>query len=113
MDISLKRYESSLQWQDDSGIGLLNISDYKLASETSSCYNNLSSCKDKNYLSTLKNVWTLNSVENENKMYVVGSSGITTTLVSTSNNVHPVLYLKGYKSINGTGSKNDPYQLIK
>lgn len=113
MDISLKRYESSLQWQGASGVGLLNISDYKLASLSSSCSNNINSCKDKNYLSILKNAWTLNSVEKENKMYVVGSNGITTMSVSTSNNVHPVLYLKGYKSIKGNGSKNDPYQLVK
>ena len=109
---SLIRFETNLEWKDSMGAGLLNVSDYINASQNE-CISNLQTCKDKNYLSIYQNVWTMNPVENQAKMYVVGNHGIEMKSVGEKANLYPVLYLRGYQTLMGTGTINDPYEIIK
>lgn len=109
---SLIRYETNLEWKDSMGAGLLNVSDYIHASQNE-CIGNLTVCKDKNYLATYQNAWTMNPVEKQAKMYVVGNHGIETKLVGEKANLYPVIYLRGYQTLTGTGMMNDPYELVK
>lgn len=109
---SLKREESSLEWKESMGSGLINVSDYILASQND-CVSNVSLCKEKNYLSQYQPMWTLNPVSNDTKMYVVGSNGIEQKSVGAFANIYPVLYLRGYHTLRGTGVINDPYEVVK
>lgn len=107
----LKRYESNLEWRESKGASLLNVSDYIEAS-LNNCISNINTCKNQNYLAMYQNAWTMNPVESQVKMYVVGSNGIEMKNVSETANIYPILYLRGYQTLKGTGMLNDPYELI-
>lgn len=102
-------------------IGLINVSDYVIASLDNRCINNVYSgtCNNANYLSSVfgdSNVWTMNpSVEN-NKAMIIQNKNITSYSVNGTNDitfkVYPVINMNSNTWISsGTGTDLDPYVL--
>lgn len=98
--------------------GLINISDYVLASTNNECFNNFKSnnCSSDNYLSTQFSgtTWTLNS--DGSNIWVIGGMPL---LKSSSDlyNIYPVivvkpsLYITNMENIDTIGTSTNPYIL--
>lgn len=96
----------------NSNVGLLSAYEYARVSLNTTCQKNAldSSCYGKNYLSTEKRMWLLNS--EESKVWFVDEAGtLTTTDNPTTATAYPVLVLKANITITGLGTKDEPYQL--
>lgn len=99
-------------------LGLVQISDYVIASLNNTCYNNIFSadCKTNNYLATLfgsNYVWTMNG-STTGKVISIENGIITDhTLDSTTDityRIYPVMNLKRSASItSGNGTSSSPY----
>ena len=105
-------------------VGLIQATDYVKASTNSSCtniyngsYNNSSyPCKNNNYLNNSTNYWTIspNSDSSSRPMWFVNGTGfLSVTASSSGSNIRPVVYLKSGPSLTGSGTKSDPYQILK
>lgn len=98
--------------------GLINISDYVIASLENDCYNNVlsSTCKNNNYLSTLfgsNSIWTINSSRVGNVFTIENGNIIDHVLDSNSDvtyRIYPVVVMdKNIYISKGTGTSSDPY----
>lgn len=106
----LKREESKIQTEVVTA-GLLTMSDYVLASNNAQCMANGTNCESENYLTKVNSYWTSHMTQDRTMMYMVSNHGIGTAAPTNVLDVYPVLYLKGYKTLLGTGTEVDPYKI--
>lgn len=95
-------------------IGLLNVSDYTIASTDKNCTKVFSKeCNNYNYLNdTQISTWTLNSASDDTYNVFYINKGISYTQAINSKPINPVIYLSGKVITNkGTGAKSNPYKL--
>jgi len=114
--------EEEYKW--NGSVGLMNPSDFVNAStntecngvysytSNTSCYNNSS---EHNYLATTFHEWTINpvSASSNSKVWSINPNN---SLDNTSNanskyEVRPVMYLENSFTIDGKGTRNDPYTI--
>ena len=80
-----------------------------MASSSKTCSVNGEHCQD-NYLLKKTPYWTRIPVFEQKLIYQIQGDGVVTAMTpSTKADLYPVMYLKGYKTLMGTGTKNDPY----
>lgn len=105
----LQREETRYQTTKSYYISLPTISDYIMASSSEICSVNGEHCQD-NYLLKKTSYWTSIPVFEQKLIYQIQGDGVVTAMTpSTKADVYPVMYLKGYKTLMGTGTKSDPY----
>lgn len=102
-------------------IGLINISDYVIASLDSSCNNNIysSTCSNTNYLSSTfgnSSIWTMNPSNESNKAMIIQNKNITSYNINGQNDaifgIYPVINMNSNTWISsGSGTSSDPYVL--
>ncbi len=95
----------------DSYISNINVSDYINASNSSACLNNISDCKNDNYLN-LSNSYLTNHTASDISVVTITNGSIIDKFVGETVSIYPVIYLSGYESFRGTGTLDDPYELI-
>lgn len=105
----LERAETHYQTTKSYYISLPTISDYIMASGNKTCSINGTDCQN-NYLLKKASYWTRIPVFEQNLIYQIQGNGKVIGMVpSTKADIYPVMYLKGYKTLMGTGTKSDPY----
>ena len=102
-------------------IGLINISDYVIASLDNNCINNVYSgtCSNTNYLASTfgdGSVWTMNPSVESNKTMIIQNKNIVSYSINGTNDitfkVYSVINMNSNTFISsGTGTSNDPYVL--
>ncbi len=92
-------------------IGNINVSDYVLASSDNSCIQDITYCKNNNYLN-FNNSYLTNHPATDISMTVINNGEISDKFVGEEVSIYPVIYLSDYKSLSGTGTSLDPYKLI-
>lgn len=105
----LERSESSLQSESELRVGTILVSDYLKASANENCLKVGTDCQNQNYLTRSYAYFTSGIVQDEKAVMTIGPSGLEKSNVMGISNIVPVMYLKGYKTLQGTGSMNDPY----
>lgn len=99
---------------DNQYIGLINTSDYALASLDKDCTSVISGdCYNFNYLKgNLKHTWTLNAVKNNTYQTIAYNNGyLRAEDVGELDSVQPVLYISGDEIYDkGNGTKESPYE---
>lgn len=96
----IKRSESILNIKNEKMAGLINVSDYLNAS-----------LDGYNYLNKNDIYWTFQSSNTDKGIYAI-RNGEPILLPSVFEaDIYPVVYLKGYKILLGTGTINDPYNI--
>ena len=114
--LSMRDYELASEKMISVPVGLMQVSDYALASglgETENL-NTLASRNANNWLFTGKNEWLVNQ-NNANQVYALDTTGaLTTGNVTEEKLVRPVVYLdSNIKIIGGEGTSSSPYLLSK
>lgn len=104
--------ETSLQDEEGIWVGLPQVSDYLQASSRVECLSQSSNCNLDNYLSRSYRYFTAHAMKDGNKRILVGTKGLELSSPFESVGVVPVIYLKGYKTVQGTGTLKDPYTLV-
>lgn len=98
---------------DDQYVGLINPSDYALASTDKDCITLKSgSCLNYNYLvNTLKTTWTLNAISDNTYQAVAYYNGnLKAEDISDTNDFNIVIYISGDEIYgDGNGTKDKPY----
>lgn len=109
----LQQEEKSLVSDTEVLVGLPDVSDYVKASLDQNCQMNGENCGQQNYLNYNDFSWTFHTTLDKMKIAVFGKQSLAAIHPNdTSISIRPVLYLKGYKTLSGTGSQTDPYRLI-
>lgn len=102
-------------------IGLMNLSDYVIASLEAECLNNYyaNACADNNFLATFfgdAKIWTINPSKDANKAVIIENGLVRHYSVNGTNDItfkaYPVLYMDLNVSIvSGSGTVTKPYVL--
>lgn len=98
-------------------LGLINISDYAIASLNKNCYLNVNSvnCNNQNYLYNLfktSSLWTMNN--SETGKIITLENGIITdhtlnSSIDSSYRIYPIVILKKNITVTGVGTSSSPY----
>ena len=107
-DLLINEKESSYEGY----VGLVNSSDFIITSSNSNCSKATSSvesyCNTNNFMVSQNNFWTLNNTDGNNAISI--SSGIvSSTNVTESLLIRPVIYLNNNVRLSGNGTSNFPY----